>query len=787
MKTRFLNLTGIAVLCLALLGLIFIGSQGLRAEAAAPPKVQAAGQLQSTPMDPLPEAVCSLDGTLRTCHVWAKTGTLNLPGITVDIWGFAASEDGQASLPGPVIRGNVGETLQVILHNNLPGETVSLSFPGHEGIFSDLDGISYGMDKLYELELSTAGSFLYEAGLTTGGGRQVAMGLAGPLIVADGNEDWDQEVILVFSEIDPAFNQNPGGFSMLNFRPKYWLINGQPYPDNGLIEVAPGSRVLLRYLNAGSQPRSIGILGLDQTILKNGGDPLPYPLGTITAQIDTGQCKDALIVIPNGTNDLLYPLYQSSLNQHNNNQRLSDQRLRFGGTLTFLKATGEGSDPGVGPVVTNIWVGPSKTNGNEDVILTAQLSDEFYEVTAFEYFIDNAGGQGSGPWTAVVESGNAVVVMQTFTPDDLAGLSGGLHTLYLRGQNANGAWGALGSAVLNLDKNGPVILGLGLNPNPTNGSRDVVLSGTADDRTSGNSIIEAAQYRIDGGDWLAMSFSPPNQPYAGLNVTIPAASINALTEGIHPVEVRAMDEYDNWSDPLGSTSLLLDKTGPDAFNILLEPDFIDLTKPLPAYVRLTATLVDPVSNSLQSNLENAEGFIDVVGAPGTGFALYPSDGLFDEPEEDVNYNIPGSTFASLQPGDHYIYVRGKDKAGNWGLATAARITLYNPPPDVVGPVVTQVVANPNPTNGSNTLVLTAIATDEQSNIAGAIWFEGTKPPKKPSYMSALDGAFDELVEDLIATLDISRWRVGTVQVSVRAYDAAGNWGDIVTIPVTVTR
>jgi hypothetical protein len=787
MKTRFMNLTGTAVLCLALLGLIFLGSQGIRAEAAAPPKVQAAGHLQYTPMDPLPEAVCSLDGTVRTCHVWAKAGTLDLPGTTVDIWGFAASEEGAASLPGPVIRANVGETLQVILHNNLPGETVSLSLPGHEGIFSDLDGITSGENKLYELELSAAGSFLYEAGLTTGGARQVAMGLAGPLIVADGSGNWDQEVILVFSEIDPAFNQNPGSFSMLDFRPKFWLINGQPYPDNGWIEVAPGSTVLLRYLNAGSQPRSIGILGLDQTIISNGGDPLPYPLGTITAQIDTGQCKDALVVIPNGTNDLLYPLYQSSLNQHNNNQRLSDQRLKFGGTLTFLKATGDGSDPGAGPVVTNIWVDPAKTNGNENVVLTATLSDEFYEVIAYEYFIDNAGAPGSGPVTAVDLPENTVTVEQTFTPADLANLSGGLHTFYLRGQNANDAWGALGSAVLNLDKNGPVILGLGLNPNPTNGTRDVVLSGTADDRTTGNSIIVAAQYRIDGGDWLAMSFSPPNQPYAGLNVTIPAATINALTEGIHPVEVSAMDEYDNWSDPLGSTSLLLDKTGPDVFNFQLAPNFIDLTKPLPTYVRLTATLVDPLSNGLQSNLANAEGFIDIVGAPGTGFALYPSDGLFDEPEEDVNYNIPGSTFANLQPGDHYIYIRGRDKAGNWGPAGAAVITLYTPPPDVVGPVVTQLVANPNPTNGSNTLVLTAIATDEQSNIAGAIWFEGTKPPKKPGYMSALDGAFDELVEDLIATIDISKWRVGTVQVSVRAYDAAGNWGAIVTIPVTVTR
>jgi hypothetical protein len=787
MKTKKMAISGTALLCLALLGLIVLGVGGLKAEAAAPNDVQSAGLLQYSPMQSLPDANCELVDNLRTCHLWAKTGLLDLPGITVNIWGFAASEGGTASLPGPVIRANIGETLQVVFHNQIPDETISLAFPGHEGIIFDLKGIPFNGTMTYTVNLTTSGSFLYEAGLTPGGTRQVAMGLAGPLIVEDGSSDWDQEVILVFSEIDPAFNGNPGTFSMLNFLPKFWLINGHPYPDTGWIEVAPGSTVLLRYINAGSQPRSIGILGLDQKILKTGGDSLPFPLGTITAQIDTGECKDALIVIPNGENDLLYPLYQTSLIQHNNNQRLADKRLKFGGTLTFLKATGEGGTPGIGPVVTEIYADPAKSNGSVDVTLTALMTDANSPVTHFEYFIDDPGAVGTGPLTAVENPGMTVTVTHTFTPEDLADLSGGLHTIYLRGQNQAGVWGSLGSTVLNLDKNGPVILGLGINPNPTNGSRDILLTGTADDRTTGNSIITAAEYRVDSGTWQPMDIYPVGQPYAGLSVTIPAASLTDLSEGLHNVDVRAMDEYDNWSSPLGTTILRLDKTGPDSFNVLLQPNFIDLSKPLPPQVYLTASILDPLVNGLQSNLATAEGFIGTAGAPGTGFALFPTDGLFNEPDEDVYYNIPGATFATLPPGEHHVLVRGRDQAGNWGPEGWAVITLYMPPLDTTGPVVSNVLANPNPTNGASSLVLTALATDEQSNIAGAIWFEGTKPPKRLTYMSAADGTFDQLVEDLVATIDISKWKIGDKQVSVRAYDAAGNWGDIVTIIVSVSK
>ena len=37
---------------------------------------------------------------------------------------------------------------------------------------------------------------------------------------------------------------------MQNYAPRYWLINGQAYPDTAEIDTIAGNTVLLRYVNA---------------------------------------------------------------------------------------------------------------------------------------------------------------------------------------------------------------------------------------------------------------------------------------------------------------------------------------------------------------------------------------------------------------------------------------------------------------------------------------------------------------------------------------------------------
>jgi len=766
--------------------LVAIAAVGFGAWAAAAPSAAPSAQIPGAAMVPLPEAACTLVDTTRTCELWALLGTLSMPGgVSLPVWGFADSALGPALVPGPVIRANVGETLVVVLHNEIPGQDVSLAFPGQEGLIPDMTGVPAGSSKTFTVTANVSGTFLYEAGLTSGGGRQVAMGLTGPLIVDGGTPTWDQEVVLVFNEFDPAFNINPLGFSMNRFRAKYWTINGQAYPDTGWIEVAAGNPILMRYLNAGVGHHTLGLLGLDQSVIAIDGIAMPFPQGAIAPAIAPGQTLEALVQVPAGAvNDTLYPLYNASLHQHNNNQRLADGRAAFGGMLTYLRVTSVIGPGAAGPVVSNVTVAPQKTDGTEDVILSATLTDPDL-VAAYEYFVDNAGAPGTGTVVPVSPAAASPVdVAVTFLATDVSTWTSGEHILYIRGQDALGTWGTLGSAVLNLDMAGPDILGLSLAPNPTNGGVDVVLSGTADDSANGGSSVVAAEYRIDGGAWQPMILSSPGTPVSGLSATIPAATVAALLEGQRVIEVQAQDDLLNWTVVPGSIVLSLDKTGPDVPTVTLSPNALDFNQQIPVTsVRLTATLEDPLLNGVQSKVVNAEGFLYTQGLPGTGFNLYPSDGLFDEASETAYYNIPVANFATLPTGDYDILVVGKDKAGNWGPAGSASIHIEAQVPDVTGPNITNLVVDV--ANNGRRFDLTATATDAQSNVFAAVWFVGTDPNVTTYPMSAVDRAFDSLSEDIEALrVNISGWADGTYQISVMAIDAAGNWGPIATTSFT---
>lgn len=785
----------VGALILAVGVAVTIGGYDAGQKAAAAPDASQnwapSAAISTEPMAPLSEAPCTVTGNTRTCQLWALPGSLSvLDGLSIPVWGFAGSASGPAEVPGPVIRATVGETLVIQLTNGIPGQNVSLAFPGHD-IAPDTEGVAPGGTKSYTLTVPKTGTFLYEAGHTAGGARQVAMGLAGPLIVESGTPSGRQERILVLGEVDPAFNVSPLTYSMTAFRPKYWLINGKAWPKTGHIETAAGDTVLVRYLNVGVEHYSIGLLGLDQEIVAADGEALAVPQKGVVVPISPGQTVEALVRIPaSAVSDTLYPLYNTSLHQHNNNQRLADNRAAFGGILTFLRVTTGAQPPvDVGPVASNVTVTPGRTNGAGGVVLSATLTDADSTVDAFEYFVDTPGSAGTGTLVSVGSPAASVTVDFDLSATVLSGWSSGDHTLYLRGRDTLGNWGSLGSVVLTLDKAGPVITGTSVKPASANNSMDVVVSATADDGSTGKGSVVVAEYRIASGTWQPMAINPANSTVAGLSATIPAASL-PTSEGAYTVEVRAQDDLGNWSLVSGSAELQLDNTGPVASEVTLDPSQIDFTQPpTVGSVRLTATITDQPSGGVHSLVANAEAFFDNVGATGTGIQLFPSDGLFDEATEDVYFDIPSSAFGVLTPGTHQVHVVGKDTAGNVGPAGLATITVATTlPVDETGPTVSDLVASPNPTLGARSITLTAVATDTLSNVASAVWFRGTDPTKTTTYpMSASDGSFSAKTEALQVTIDVSRWGFQTHQLSVRARDANGNWGPITTIELVVNR
>ncbi len=777
-----------AVLLLGLLGLAPLLGQGTAA--AAP-----AGAV-------LPPTTCILTGPAeRTCELWARAGSVTMPdGVVVPIWGYSDSPAGAAQLPGPALIAEQGETLVVVLHNDL-AEPTALAFPG-QGLVPDLVGVGPGGTTTYTFFLAGPGTFLYEAGLTASGARQVAMGLFGALIVRPaGNPTWayndpntafDDEALLVLSEIDPALNADPAGFDMVDFAPQYWLLNGQAYPDTAPIPTDVGRRVLLRQLNAGLEHRSLGLLGLHQAVLGRDGRLLPF-YSVVAETIAAGQSLDTLVTVPPAAAPgMRYPLYETSGRVHNSGQLGPGNAVAFGGLLTFLETPAAPPGPDLlGPLVSDAMVMPHVTAGTAGVTLTAMLSEMDTggaDIVAAEYFTDTVGAPGTGVALAVSPA-MMVTVTTHIQPAALTGLEHGEYTYYLRGQDALGNWGPVGSASFHLVTAGPMITGQYLTPNPTNGTAAVGIQATADARPSGPASVVAAEYSIDmmamPGMGTPMSL---NQiaPVASLTATIPLSDIAALPEGPHAIYVGALDSLGNWGMP-STVTLILDRSGPLAGSVVVWPAPNNGYRPLlPSLlvVRLEALLSDPLVAGVNSTLERAEGFIDTVGPDDSGFPLMAKDGLWDEMSELGYAHIPLPTIRQLAPGAHTLYVHGKDRAGNWGPVGSVVLVV-----DKDGPAISGLMAQPNPTNGATGVKLSATATDpanpggaDASNIVAAEWFVGADPGLgMGTAMSAIDGAFDSPSEALVTVINIAGWPPGEYLISVRARDEAGNWGAVSTV------
>ncbi|HID93008.1 MAG TPA: hypothetical protein EYP60_02825, partial [bacterium (Candidatus Stahlbacteria)] len=111
---------------------------------------------------------------------------------------------------------------------------------------------------------------------------------------------------------------------------------------------------------------------------------------------------------------------------------------------------------------------------------------------------------------------------------------------------------------------------------------------------------------------------------------------------------------------------------------------------------------------------------------------------------------------------YYYVVSAVDVSGNEGESSDEASGTTSA--DDLGPVTSNVVTDPNPTNGATSVTLTADVSDAttgNSNIAAAEYFvdavgaDGSGTP-----MSASDGAFDSPTEGVTASIDVSGWAVG---------------------------
>ena len=305
----------------------------------------------------------------------------------------------------------------------------------------------------------------------------------------------------------------------------------------------------------------------------------------------------------------------------------------------------------------------------------------------------------------------------------------------------------------------------------SNGS--LTLTATADDTATGGSNIAEAEYWVDSdpGQGNGTAFDPADgnfdSPTEGLT-----ANVTGVPQGAHTLSARSRDAANNWG-PVVTVPFRVDTTAPTTTAATIKPNPNNGSQsrdPNVLEVQVDAHVADPTAGGISSTVVAAEGVFDDPGfAQGSGAVFLPTDGAFDSSSEDVYLRIPLSQINALTVGVHTFYVRGKDAAGNWGATTTTTLTI-----DKTGPVTSGAAVN------LQTQTLTASATDAVSAIAAAEWFTGSDPGAgNGTAMQAADGTFNGTTEALTAS--VFSLPSGVQTISVRAKDAAGNWGAVTTV------
>jgi FtsP/CotA-like multicopper oxidase with cupredoxin domain len=772
-------------------------------------------QANATRAPQLALAVTGLDCSTAPCDLYAKTGSLVLPGMPapLPVYGYTSVSTDPVTAPGgPIIVVNQDDVVTIILHNDL-AEATALNIPGFQVSLDMTHAVPAAGTQAFTFTADRPGTYLYEAGFPidpnglpiADGTRQVAMGLYGALIVrpaaagqayTDPSTIYDDEALVLISEIDPAFNQDPANFPMNTFTPTYWLLNGQVFPDTTEIETAPGSRVLLRYLNAGILHRTMGLLGTHQKVIARDGNLLNDPHFAVAETLAAGETLDVIATIPSSAvAGQKFALYDTSFN-HNSNLTLPSGAIDFGGILTFLSIPGALPSAN-GPMVSSLAATVAGNLLTVDTTITDAMTGG-QTVIALEYSIDAAGVAGSG--TAVPFATPAVTNLITFDIDLTPfNLGPGQHILYVRGQEETSlAWGPLNSVVFSLDATGPVTTGLNLSPAPTNGSLPVQIWGTADDSSTGFSTIQAAEFSINSDPTtypMTTVVSTGNPWIASLYGSLTSLQLAALPEGLNSINVRSQDITGNWG-AFSTLDLPIDRSGPQTSALSTVPASVFDTR-IHTNLRIEATLTDLQSAGVNSNIVRAEAFFDQPGTDETGFPLMAKDGVFNTTNEIVFANISLVNMNFLAQGEHTLYVHGKDAAGNWGPYLTLSLTVEKGIVDTLGPVFFSLQVSPPivdlgilapaaaPAAPSVTeVILTGTATDPDllSNIARVEYFlNGNDPGQGLATPVLPEGGinFNQVTSlNFSAAIPVTSLQPGLNIISLRAQDSSGNWSTV---------
>jgi hypothetical protein len=785
--------------------------------AAAPAAPAVASALAAGPVSPpgLATGILCAPG----CDLFAKAGTTTVGGVALPVWNFT---NGDVTVTGanPVIIANQGDTLAITVHNTL-STALALSVPGISGLVPDYVGTPAGTPavpttKTYTFVVDRPGTFIYQAGRLGGladpGPRQVAMGLAGALVVrptglpnqvlgvAAPLSAFDDEAVMVLSEIDPLFAANPATYDLRLFRGTYRLVNGAAFPETTQVSTAVNHKVLLRYVNAGVSSASLGPIGLKQSIVAANGYPATGA-ALVADTIAAGSTEDAIVTMPATDSNVLVVDSTGGLNtngQFDSTTVPSTRQLGFGGRMTVLTTTGglggtntPPTSDVVGPNASALTVTPNPATVTAPVTVTATFTDLLVNgfgpsnVTAGEVFVDSLGAVGTGiAMTGAFGTPVVTGATATIPPATLAALNLTLsptHVIFVRGQDSVGNWGPATPINFTIPNGLPKTTGLTLTPAVTNGLVNVALTATGDDSALGGTVA-TMQYQIDAGPFLAMALNNPAAAIAIGSATIPAATVAALSAGTHTVTVRTTDS------PLGlqgtgTVTLTVDKTAPAVTTtgtVDPNPTNGSVGSPVdPTSLKVQAGFTDPAT-PVASSLVAAEGFLNnPLGVSGTGFVFVATDGAFNSAVETAYGLIPISEVTALADGTNHVFVHAKDAAGNWGTLTDIPFVVDKTRPTLAALGAIQQGG------AAGRFALTGTVTNPGTGataLVAAEAFVGTTDPGVGLGIPVTLPVFGATT----FTGTVSGLPLGLAQrLNVRVKDAAGNWSLVAFTTVNV--
>ncbi|MFN8173381.1 MAG: hypothetical protein U0R65_16155 [Candidatus Nanopelagicales bacterium] len=764
-------------------------------------------------------------GATISCELFARTGTTTVKvsassSPTLTVWKFSDT-DTATGAASAVLVGQVGVPMTITLHNNLPVATpLRFSIPQLDGVHFTTSIAQGGTDTV-TFTPDRAGTFTYQAGLGADGSRQVSMGLVGALVVRpnpaqpsavpgdDANQTkgkaydaqeqgYDDEAVLVYTDVDTRLAANPLGFSMRSWAPQYHLVNGQAYPDTQSVVSDAGRTVMLRVVNGGILEKSPTLLGTRMTVVARGSRPLPTAMEVSGRLMNTGDTFDGRVTLP-AQADTRYALFDTpgGLRNANGINAASKNAPALGGALVFLQAGGVPNVAPSGPKVSTIAItgtpGVASAAGvtARSLTLSAKLSTADRgegDIADGEYWIDNldAGatgqldGVGATKLTGFGATGNTVTVGWTFDDTQLAGLSSGLHTLWVRGKDSFGVWGPLTSTRFLVDNDGPTVSGLTLSDTFTGGpdATDLDIAATIDDRKNGGSTV------VDARAWIGTSDDPAapaeiapqalltNGPrtVAAADGTFALADLQGLAEGVHTLHVQGKDVHGHWGAVRNAT-FTVDKTAPVVSKVDVVPTVtngLNGSPAKPTTITVTATISDNASP-----ITTVEAYLGATPGPKDsplGVMLSPvGNGTWTG-------DVPLAWLAGIKADGNVAFsVAAADAAGNRSSTSPAASLLLDRTKPAFNLSALQGVGYP----ANRMLNISTTVTDLGSGLAYAEYFIGADPgvgrgiritpvpvanqPGKWTVSAAYDLAYANLVDGRIIT------------ATLRVRDNALNW------------